>query len=137
MTLPAPDLAERYGAPSRARRPLVLAVVALLVAAGVAWLAWVVLFQGRPAVTSQMVGFDVRGQHASTATFTVARPDGAVPASCLLRAYADDHAVVGELTVPVRPGPTETRLQTTVRTERKATTVELVGCTARGQSDPG
>ena len=130
-------LAERYGAPARGRRPLVVGVAALLVAAGIAWLVWVVLFHGRPEVTSQMIGFDVRGQHATTATFTVARSGRDVQASCLLRAFADDHAGVGERTVPVGSGPAERRLRATVRTERKATTVDLVGCTARGQRAPG
>ena len=74
---------------------------ASLAVAGLAWLVWVVLFHGRPQVTSQMVGFDVDGQHAAVARFTVVRRDADVTASCLLRASADDHSVVGELTVPV------------------------------------
>ncbi len=130
------DLVERYGAPARARRPVVVVAVAVLAVAGLAWLAWVVLAQSRPAVTSQMVGFDVRGQHATSATFTVARRDADVRASCLLRAFASDHAVVGELTVPVTGAGTEERLIRTVRTERAATTVDLVGCTAEGQRSP-
>ncbi len=136
MSTLSPDLAERYGTPSRARRPLVVAVVAVLVVVALAWLAWVAVFHGRPAVTSQMVGFQVRGQHAAVATFEVARRDTGVSASCLLRASADDHAVVGELTVPVSSGPAQRQLTSTVRTERRATTVELVGCTAADQARP-
>lgn len=134
MSAAAPDLAERYGAPSRARRPLVIAGTVVLVVAGLGWLVWVVGYHGRPQVTSQMVGFDVRGQHAAVATYTVVRRDRDVQASCLLRALADDHAVVGELTVPVTSGPTDARLTTTVRTERRATSVDLVGCSAGDQT---
>ena len=101
MTVPAPDLAERYGAPSAGRRPLVIAGIVVLAVVGLSWLLWVVLFHGRPQVTSAMVGFDIDGQHAAVARYTVVRRDATVPASCLLRAYADDHSVVGELTVPV------------------------------------
>ena len=44
-------------------------------------------------------------------------------ASCLLRAFAADHAVVGELTVPVGAGDQPTApVTSTVRTERGATT---------------
>jgi len=136
MTTSAPDLAERYGAPSRARRPLVVAAVIVLVLAGLAWLVWAVLFHGRPQVTSQLVGFDVRGQHSAAATYNVSRRDRDVRASCLLRAFAADHAVVGELTVPVVSGPRDSRIESTVRTERRATSVDLVGCTAKGQSSP-
>jgi hypothetical protein len=127
------DLAQRYGTRSRARRPVVVGLVVLLAVAGLAWLFWVISFHGRPQVTSEMIGFEVDGQHAVVARFTVVRRDADVPASCLLRAYADDHAVVGEVTVPVA-GPEKNRsLSASVRTERRATTVDLVGCTAPGQ----
>jgi hypothetical protein len=136
VSAPAPDLAERYGAPSRARRPLVVAGAVALSLAGLAWLVWAVAFHGSPQVTSQMVGFDVTGQHAATARFTVVRRDADVAASCLLRAFADDHSVVGELTVPVSTGPKAATVSSTVRTERRATAVDLVGCTAPGQRQP-
>jgi 4-amino-4-deoxy-L-arabinose transferase-like glycosyltransferase len=132
------DLAERYGAPSRARRPLVLAAVALLALLALAWLGWVILVQSRPQVTSQLLGYSVHGQHAARATFTVERRDASVRASCLLRAFAADHSVVGERTVAVtgRTGEGGARLVRTVRTERQATTVDLAGCTAAGQRSP-
>jgi uncharacterized protein DUF4307 len=134
VTHPAPDLAERYGAPSRHRRPLLVAGVALLAAAGVAWVVWVSVFHSRPEVTSELVGFEVAGQHTATATFTVVRRDADVRASCLLRAVAADHAVVGELTVAVDSGPASSSVRSTVRTERRATSVDLVGCIAPDQS---
>jgi hypothetical protein len=131
-----PDLAERYGTSSRSRRPLSIAGMLTLAVVGLAWLLWVVLFHGRPQVTSEMVGFTVDGQHAVAARYTVVRRDVSVPASCLLRAYADDHSVVGELTVPVDSDAKTVTVSSTVRTERRATAVELVGCTAAGQRQP-
>ena len=133
MSAPAPHLAERYGVPSRSLRPLLVAGVVVLGVAGLLWLAWVVVFHGRPQVTSQLVGFEVRGQHAVTATYVVARREPQVRATCLLRAVADDHSDVGERTVPVTSGSATARLTSTVRTERRATTVDLVGCSAAGQ----
>ena len=133
MSTHAPDLAERYGTRSRARRPLFVAGVALLAVAGLGWLLWVVLFHGRPQVTSEMVGYEVAGQHRTVAHFTVVRRAADVEASCLLRAFADDHSVVGELTVPVTSGPLAATHSVAVRTERRATTVDVVGCTAPGQ----
>ncbi len=133
MTAPSPALADRYGAPRRGRRPLVVGGVVLLGAAALAWLAWVVLFHGRPQVTSELVGFDVAGQHAASAQYTVTRREADVSATCLLRAYAADHTVVGELTVPVTGDRTTSTVRSTVRTEREATSVQLVGCTAPGQ----
>jgi hypothetical protein len=131
------DLARRYGT-TRTRRWPLLAIAGVLAVAGLAWLVWAIAFQGRPEVTSELVAYDVNaGEHRVDATFTVARRSPEVQASCLLRAFADDHATVGEANVSVGPGAdTETTERAAVRTERRATSVELVGCTAPGQKRP-
>ena len=68
-----------------------------------------------------------------TATVEVRLADDDVVATCTLRAYAEDHTVVGELSfTPEAAG----RSEQTVRTERRATSVELIGCTAPGQNRP-
>jgi hypothetical protein len=129
----SPELADRYGTPSRARRPLVLAVIAVLAVAGAAWLAWVLAFHGSPEVSSELVGYDVHGEHSTTVSFTVVRRSPDVRASCLVQALAADHAVVGELTVPVTSGPATRRVTATLRTERRATGADVIGCTAGDQ----
>jgi hypothetical protein len=58
-----------------------------------------------------------------------------VQASCTLRAYAEDHTTVGELTFSPEPGSGSRQVET-IRTERRATSVESVGCTAPGQDHP-
>jgi hypothetical protein len=128
------DLATRYGSPPASRRRAVAAVVAVLVVVSLAWLTWVVLDQADPAVTSETISFEVVDEHAATATFAVARRSSDVRASCLLRAQSPDHATVGELNVAVGPGGEPEQVITrTVRTERLATTVDVVGCSAPGQ----
>jgi hypothetical protein len=78
----------------------------------------------------------VRGEHAATASFTVVRRGTGVRATCVVRALADDHAVVGEISVPVTTGPATQQVRTTVRTERRATSVDLVACSVtRGGGD--
>jgi hypothetical protein len=136
VTQLSPHLAERYGAPARSRRPLLVAVVAVLAVAGLAWLTWVMVFHSRPEVTSQLVAYDVRGQHSATATWTVVRRNSDVRASCRLQALSDDHSVVGERTVAVDSGPARARITTTVRTERRAGSVQLVGCTTKDRPAP-
>ncbi|MEP7089953.1 MAG: DUF4307 domain-containing protein [Nocardioidaceae bacterium] len=125
----ATDLTARYGAPSRARRPVVIVTAVALLVAGAVWVVWVVGFHNRPDVSSQLAAYDVRSEHAATATWTVVRRDADVQASCLLQAVAADHAVVGELSVAVTSGPTTATRTSTVRTERRATSVQLLGCT--------
>ncbi len=129
------DLADRYGTRTGAgRRRLVVAVVVVVAGLGLSWLAWVVLAHGRPAVQSDLNGYRTVDQHTATARFTVVRRDEDVRGSCLLRAFAADHTIVGELDVAVGPGgPTTQTLERSVRTERAATSVEMVGCVADGQ----
>jgi hypothetical protein len=129
------DLAERYGAPARSRRVAVYAGCALLAAVALAWLAWATLSHAQPPVDSALVSFDAVDQHTATALVEVSVRDDATDVACLLRAYAEDHSVVGELAFEPAPadGP---RLERSIRTERLATSVELVGCTADGQPRP-
>jgi hypothetical protein len=128
------DLAERYGTRARPNRALV-AVLVVLVGAALSWLVWVMLVHGRPLAQSDLVSFDVAGPHAVDARFTVVRRSADVEASCLLRAFSEDHSIVGELELTVGSDVAETvTLERTIRTEREATSVEMVGCTAEGQS---
>ena len=129
------DLAARYGTRSEGRHRAIVALVVVVAAAGLAWLVWVMLVHGRPLAQSDINGFDTVDQHRTTATFTVVRRDADVVASCLLRAFASDHTIVGELDVTVGPGgDTRQVLERAIRTEREATSVEVMGCTADGQT---
>ena len=49
-----------------------------------------------------------------------------------MRAYAEDHTSVGELAFTPADGDNEV----VVRTERRATSLEKIGCTAPGQPRP-
>jgi hypothetical protein len=135
VTASAPDLADRYGAPSPARRPLLVALIGVLALTGLGWLVWTAVEHSRPEVTSQLVRYGVRDEHSATASFTVVRRDGGVRATCLLRAFAVDHNIVGELNVPVTSGPLTQRVERTVRTERRADSVDLIGCSSEGQRE--
>ena len=127
------DLADRYGVPSAGRRRALMAVVVVVAAAFLGWVGWTIWSQSTPEVTSDLIGYRVEDAHTATASVQVTLADDGVRASCTLRAYAEDHTVVGELSFsPDSSGRTEQ----TVRTEREATSVELVGCTAPGQNRP-
>lgn len=122
------DLQARYGRPT-ANRKVVVAVIVVLAGIGLSWLAWVMLELGRPAAQSSLVSWEPLGEHSAQARFTVVRSNPDVEASCLLRALAADHTIVGELNVAIGPDkPEVTTLRRTIRTEREATAVEVVGC---------
>jgi hypothetical protein len=128
-------LAQRYGAPSRARRGVLVGVCVALGLVFAGWLAWTVYEHSTPEVTSELESFSVDDDHAVTAVLVVSLADADVKASCTLRAYAEDHTNVGELTFSPDPQTGRRQVQT-IRTERRATSVEKVGCTAPGQDQP-
>ena len=127
------DLADRYGAPAPWRRVVLLGTCVVVVAAFLGWLGWTTWAHSTPDVDSEIVGYHVVDEHTAEATVDVRLENPQVVATCTLRAYAEDHTVVGEkVFTPESSG----RSEWSVRTERKATSVELIGCTAPGQSRP-
>ena len=126
-------LADRYGAPTPWRRRSLIGACAVVALVFLGWLAWATYDHATPAVESALVTFSVDGEHRATARMEIRLKDADVRATCLLRAYAEDHTVVGELNfTPERSGLDEQ----SIRTERLATSVELMGCTAPGQNRP-
>lgn len=130
------DLAERYRGPSRSSRVVALVIIVALVASGIGVLGWSVFSYGNPEVTSKLTRFEVRDEHTAVADFVVTRSSEYTEARCTLAAVAADHEVVGQVVVPVVDGPEEQALRVEVRTEREATTVDLLGCTTPDQARP-
>jgi hypothetical protein len=133
---PVPDLAQRYRRPGRLQRMVALVIIGALVVSGVGLLAWSVVFESTPQVQSELTGFEVKDEHAVDATFTVMRKSEFTKASCQLQAISADHAVVGDLDVPVTDGATKRTVAVEIRTERRATAVDLLACTTPDQSRP-
>lgn len=128
------ELDQRYGRPSPVQRRALIALIALVAVAAAAWLGWVIVYQSNPKVTSDLLAFTVDSDHEVAGVIKVARSTTATNATCYLRALAEDHGVVGELALPVTEGAKTQRETFTMRTERAATSVELLGCTAPGQN---
>ena len=134
MTDGSRTLADRYGLPAPWRRTAVLVGSGILGLLAVTWLAWSTLFHASPDVSSEIVGWEVVDDHAITAQVDVVLRDDAddLGATCLVRAIAADHTVVGEASFV----PEDGRNEVEVRTERRATAVESVGCTTPDQRRP-
>ncbi|CUR54313.1 DUF4307 domain-containing protein [Nocardioides sp.] len=131
------DLSGRYGNGRPRGQALIVILAVLAGVSGVAWLIWVTGFHGRPLAQSGLTAYEIVDDHRATATLTVTRRNSGVVANCLLRAYAEDHTTVGELNFTLDGSdPKRVDLTKSVRTEREATSVELVGCTADGQPRP-
>ncbi|MFT3874391.1 MAG: DUF4307 domain-containing protein [Nocardioides sp.] len=124
-------LATRYGGARRGRRVAVGAVVTILAAAFLAWVAWAVWIHTTPQATSELLGWTVVDDHALEARVAVHVDEGA-QARCVVRALAEDHTPVGDYSWV----PTSGTNTVTIRTERRATAVDLVGCTTPDQQSP-
>lgn len=125
---------ERYGSRPPWLRALGFGLAGLLVVAGLVWLAWVVWFHATPSVTSELLTWQVVDDHTVSARVQVELEDGRSSRGvhCVVQATALDHTTVGEVTFTPRDGTNEI----TIRTERRATSVSRVGCTAPGQNHP-
>ena len=130
------DLAYRYGMPGRTNRVVAGVLVGALVVGAVGLVGWTVLFHSTPQVQSQVRTFEVVSDHETLTSFQVVREHRTTEAVCRLQALAEDHAVVGEVTVPVTDGAEDQTLELSIRTERRATTVASSGCTTAEQRRP-
>jgi hypothetical protein len=109
-----------------------IAAVVVVAVVALAWLAWAALVESNPKVESELNGFDVVDDHAVTVRVDVRLSSGTSGASCTVEALAGDHSIVGELHFRPTDGMNEVR----VRTERRASAVDVPGCIADGQNRP-
>ncbi len=134
VTEPAPprsDLEQRYAAPAPWRRQALIAGIALAAVAFLGWVGWVAWVHGTPSAESELVGFEVQSDSLVVARIAVQLEDGVI-ASCRVRAFAEDHTTVGEVSFTPEQGVNDVD----IRTERRATSVESVGCTTPDQRRP-
>ena len=132
----SPDaLSERYGAPQPWRRRALVGACVALAVLFLGWLAWAAFVQSTPEAESELVSFDVVDEHTATAVIAVDRSDDSVEANCKVQAIAEDKVVVGEASFTPN-GAARGREEVTIRTERRATSVDLVGCTTEDQARP-
>lgn len=131
MSRPEADLlAQRYGTPSRSRRRLLVGAVVVLAVVFLGWLAWAAWFHSNLDIRAEIGGYDVVDAHEIRAKVDVVLGDDDVDGTCLLRASAADHSIVGELNLRVREHVDSGDPWVSVRTEREATSVSVARCTA-------
>ena len=105
--------------------------MAALALAFLAWVAWVAWAHGTPSAESELVSWDVQSDSSAVAHIDVQLKDG-VTANCRVRAFAEYHTTVGEISFTSTQG----RNDVEVRTERRATSIDLIGCTTPDQDRP-
>jgi hypothetical protein len=123
---------ERYGAAKPRRRALLIVATTILATVFLGWLAWAVWFHSNPAIEAEVTRYEITGVHDARVQVAARIRDDEVRGSCLVRATASDHTIVGELNLSVSDLREQQGRWIPLRTERKATAVELVRCTEHG-----
>jgi hypothetical protein len=77
----------------------------------------------------QVIAFQVTSDHAVQVHLSVDKDSGDA-GSCTLRSLATDQSVVGQVTVPVPAQGSSYDTLVTIRTTARATTAEVVSCSA-------
>ncbi|MEO9325662.1 DUF4307 domain-containing protein [Nocardioides sp. C4-1] len=128
------DLAARYGTRPGWHRWALVALGGALALGAVAFFVAFLPSLASPPVSSGNLTYDVVDDRTAVATFSVDLDDDVDEATCTLKAYAADHTLVGNLAFAVPAG--SSRVEQSIATASRATSVELVGCTAPGQNRP-
>ena len=128
----------RYGRPrlsGRSRRRVVIALAALVVAAGAA--VAVVGYQrlGSSDVTGSLAGYQVIDNETASVTISVTRSDPSRPVDCIVRVRSKDGSETGRREVLVPSSGQETvQLTTTVKSSKPPAMADIYGC---GPDVPG
>jgi hypothetical protein len=122
----SPGLAERYGSRRRVR-PGVAVLAVLFVGALTAWAVWAGL-ASRPSIDATLTAYDVVSTHEVRVKITTHFRDDTTQGTCLVRATAEDHTIVGEVNLTAEQLREAQGAWIPVRTERRATTAEVVRC---------
>lgn len=124
------ELAGRYGPASSGRRRVLIGVVAVIAALGVAWVLWAAASGSDRPVDAELESYEVTGDTSTEVTIVLNRR-GDEPLECVVYAQAEDHSTVGELVVRVPQGnPGRLRITKTITTQRRAVNGVLRSCEA-------
>jgi hypothetical protein len=90
---------------------------------------WAALGTGSSGLDADVTSYDVVSAHEVRVKVAVHSRDPGTDGTCLLRATAEDHTVVGELNLTADDLREASGTWIPMRTERRATTAALVRCT--------
>ncbi|RNL61296.1 DUF4307 domain-containing protein [Nocardioides marmoriginsengisoli] len=122
---------DRYGAKSPRRRGVAIAATTVLAVVFLGWLGWVAWFHSSPAIAVELSSYDVVSAHEVKVRLESRFGDDDVEGSCLIRATARDHTIVGELNLTVAQIREADGDWIPMTTLSRATTVEKISCTER------
>jgi len=122
---------ERYGTASPRRRVVLIVATTVLAIVFLGWLGWVAWFHSDPAIEAEVKSYEVVDAHHVQVRLASRFRDDSVEGSCLIRATARDHTIVGERNVTVAEIRAADGDWISITTLNRADSVEKVRCTER------
>lgn len=122
---------ERYGAARPQRRVILRVATIVLAAVFLGWLGWVAWFHSDPAIEAEVQAYDVIDEHRVQVRLVSRFRDDSVDGSCLIRATARDHTIVGERNVTVAEIRAAAGDWISITTLNRADSVMKVRCSER------
>jgi hypothetical protein len=120
----------RYGTPpkARSRRWRYWTLLAVFVVAGIVVAIVAYKNLGSTPIDPEVSAYHVVDDGTVTATFTVDRNHPDQAADCIVYALSGDGDEAARAEIYVPPSESTIQLSTTLRTDKRATTVEFYGC---------
>ena len=120
----------RYGSRTQRRRPrwVYWALLAAFIVAGLVVAAVAYVNLGDGPITTEPATYRIVDDRTVEFGFTVTRDDPGKPADCIVRTRAKDGDEAGVREVYVPAGGAQRRVDTVVHTSKRATIVEVYGC---------
>ena len=129
MTDPTEILATRYGADRPRRRGLASGLGSVFAVALLAWAIWAASSQHTDPIEADVTAYHVVSSHEVQVKVDARIHGAGTRGTCLVRATAEDHTVVGELSLTTDQLRASRGDWIPVRTERRATTADVEHCT--------
>ncbi len=119
----------RTGRPPVPRRWVIIALGALVIAAGLVIAVIGYHRLGTSAVTGSLAGYRVIDDETASVTISVTRSDPSRPVDCIVRVRAKDGSETGRREVLVPPSEAATvQLTTTVKSSKPPVMADIYGC---------
>ena len=122
-------IAARY--PQPRRWPLITLGVVFALLLG-SWTLWTAVWHANPAVSAQVLSFDIVSDSEVQVVLHGDRPDPSIAGVCTVITQSVNYQQVGELDAQIEPGTDRlTDITVTIRTISRATSASLQSCHAR------
>lgn len=97
---------------------------------GLLWVFWAGLHHANPAISSQLISFQVTGEKEISVRYLINRNDPEQVVICTLKAFDQDKSVVGQIDDTVAAGERSSEQTTAIPTRSAPVTASISRCRA-------